>query len=299
MPAPDLPDSALERLKRDDSTPPFSAHFNVNELLVLAQHGYEPLGQVLGASVFHAGTQWTSGAWRDSDRRKAAETGFSYEMYQLTEAFYQPRDWAWQRMTEEAGLLGATVVIGATIERRELEVESERIFEFYARGTALRKTGAPKTAPPVICTLSGIELCQLNDAGYEPVGLVAGNCVWAHIANLVSSQLLTGMARMGVLKNNQELTDVTDAIYEAREIAMTRLEKEARDLRADGILGIELETEFLSAGQSASGPSTVPSGTNAGFLYTTATHILALGNAVQRRGTPVHQPIQSTVSLRP
>jgi uncharacterized protein YbjQ (UPF0145 family) len=40
---------------------------------------------------------------------------------------------------------------------------------------------------------------------------------------------------------NLELPDFTQALYDARELAMTRMQTEARALGAQGIVGVELQ----------------------------------------------------------
>ena len=46
---------------------------------------------------------------------------------------------------------------------------------------------------------------------------------------------------MGRWSKNQELDVLTQAMYQARELAMTRMEEEADALGADGIIGVRLE----------------------------------------------------------
>ena len=87
--------------------------------------------------------------------------------------------------------------------------------------------------------------------GYVPQGLVMGTCVY-HIAHRGLGQTL------GSAGQNVELPNFTQALYEARELAMTRMQDEANQLEASGIVGVRLEEkshqwgshtiEFLSLG---------------------------------------------------
>lgn len=294
----ELPAAARERLHLDtDGKPPFSAHFGVNELLLLARYGYEPLGQVLGASVFQTGAQWTGGGWRNSERQAAAEKGISFELSQATTAFYQARSLAMERMKEEAQLLGASMVIGARIERHQRGLQDEHspgVWEFYARGTAIRKVNdTRKSADPVLCSLNAAEVFQLEGAGYHPAGIVAGNCYWVHIPNQNSSWLMTTGAFSRSGRTNQEMGDITNAVYQTREIAMSRLEQEARELKADGVLGLAVETDFpkdVAVGQAVrQGSSMAPP---------IAIHFFALGTAVRGRGSTAPSEISTTVSVQ-
>jgi uncharacterized protein YbjQ (UPF0145 family) len=69
--------------------------------------------------------------------------------------------------------------------------------------------------------------------GKNPVGLVMGSCVYA----------VTFRGPVGTFNQalrNVELPLYTQALYDARELAMTRMQREAADLSADGIVGVEL-----------------------------------------------------------
>ena len=54
--------------------------------------------------------------------------------------------------------------------------------------------------------------------------------------------------QIGRWSKNQELDTLSQAMYHARELAMTRMEAEADQLGADGIVGVRLEIEFKEFG---------------------------------------------------
>ena len=47
--------------------------------------------------------------------------------------------------------------------------------------------------------------------------------------------------QVGAWNSNQEMDVLTQAMYHARELAMTRMEEEADQLGADGIVGVRLD----------------------------------------------------------
>jgi uncharacterized protein YbjQ (UPF0145 family) len=114
------------------------------------------------------------------------------------------------------------------------------MLEFAAIGTAVRETGAPPlgNAEPFVSSLSGQDHYSLRKIGYKPVGFAMGNCTWYQIANW-STQIATG-GGFGSWYN-QELTDFTQATYQSRELAMQRMEYEARTAGATGIVGVTVE----------------------------------------------------------
>src|SRR5256885_2585633 len=77
--------------------------------------------------------------------------------------------------------------------------------------------------------LSVAEFLLVREAGFDPLGLVVGSSIF-HI----------GFQQSG-WKTSQEMTVLSEAMYTARELAMTRMEEEADQLGADGIVGVRLD----------------------------------------------------------
>jgi uncharacterized protein YbjQ (UPF0145 family) len=80
--------------------------------------------------------------------------------------------------------------------------------------------------------LSVSEFLLVKQAGFRPLGLVLGASIY-HVG--VQADQWTF---------NQELDVVSQAMYEARELAMKRMQAEAARLGADGIVGVRLTVEF-------------------------------------------------------
>ena len=77
----------------------FTSDLSVNEFLLVKQAGFDPLGLVIGSSIYHIGYQQSS--WKQS-----------MEMAVLSQAMYAARDLAMTRMEEEADQLGADGIVG-------------------------------------------------------------------------------------------------------------------------------------------------------------------------------------------
>ncbi|MGI8422227.1 MAG: heavy metal-binding domain-containing protein, partial [Gaiellaceae bacterium] len=73
----------------------------------------------------------------------------------------------------------------------------------------------------------------LLQSGHRPVGLVMGSCVY-HVAH---QGMFASMRQMG---QNIEMPNFTQALYDARELAMERMQNEAEALQAEGIVGVQL-----------------------------------------------------------
>src|SRR4249919_810679 len=84
--------------------------------------------------------------------------------------------------------------------------------------------------------LSVNEFLLVREAGFRPLGLVLGSSIY-HVG-----------FQMGRWSRNQELEMLSQAMYHARELAMTRMEYEADQLGADGIVAVRLDIEFKEFG---------------------------------------------------
>lgn len=246
VPPTQLPEAAMRRLATlgDQRGALFTSDLSVNEFLLVKEAGFHPLGMVLGSSIYHVGVQ--IGRWSQNQ-----------ELTTLTQAMYHARELAMSRMVAEAHALGADGVVGVRLELQQREFGQD-ITEFIAVGTAVKAEGHRtqtqwRTADgrPFTSDLSGQDFWTLLQSGHAPLGLVLGTCVY-HIAH-------RGMgAAMKTAGQNTEIPQYTQALYEARELAMGRMQAEAARLGAEGIVGVDLgshnhswgghTTEFLAVG---------------------------------------------------
>lgn len=109
--------------------------------------------------------------------------------------------------------------------------------EFIAIGTAVRhRTGEHyrnKKGKPFQSDLSGQDFWMLIKTGFRPVGFVMGNCVYYVPPRLLHSHP----------NESTELSEYTHALYDARELAIERLQDEAEELGATGIVGVTIAEE--------------------------------------------------------
>ncbi len=217
---PDVGRARLEQNKRGL----FTSDLSVNEFLLVKDAGFDPLGLVVGSSIYHIGYQQSS--WRQSQ-----------EMEVLSQAMYHARELAMTRMEEEADSLGADGVVGVRLDIGRYEW-GEHMAEFIAIGTAIKhREGKLHRAPngrPFTSDLNGQDFWTLMRAGHRPVGMVMGSCVY-HVAH---RGFLQSMKQAG---QNVELVNFTQALYDARELAMARMQTEAEQVEAEGIVGVQLQ----------------------------------------------------------
>jgi uncharacterized protein YbjQ (UPF0145 family) len=111
------------------------------------------------------------------------------------------------------------------------------LVEFTSFGTAVRSTRFDLGDEPMISNLSGQEFSQLFRRGFWPAGLVAATSVTYVVA---SWQTQRAQGLLGATRN-QELSDYTQGLYEARRNAMRRLERQAHEAGAHGVVGVAYE----------------------------------------------------------
>jgi uncharacterized protein YbjQ (UPF0145 family) len=220
-----LPKDALRRLAElQGKGALFTSDLSVNEFLLVKEAGFHPRGLVVGSSIYHIGLtvkNWTS----------------SSEIQTLTQAMYAARELAMSRMEEEATVLGADGVVGVRLDVGFYEW-GRGTAEFLALGTAVSaEDGGNWKTPegkPFTSDLSGQDFWTLLQAGHAPLGLVMGTCVY-HVAHQGMFQA------MGNIGQNKEMPNFTQALYEARELAMERMQDEAKKVGAEGIVGVQIQ----------------------------------------------------------
>jgi uncharacterized protein YbjQ (UPF0145 family) len=223
----------------------FTSDLSVNEFLLVREAGFRPVGLVLGSSIYHVGLQ--IGRW-----------SANREMEKLSQAMYHARELAMTRMEAEADDLGADGIVGVRLEI-EFKEFGRDLAEFIAIGTAVKGEQPPPTGAtwrnnkgiPFTSDLSGQDFWTLIQSGYAPLGMVMGSCVY-HVAH---RSALNAIGSFGV---NTEVAAFTQALYDARELAMTRMQAEGESLDAEGIVGVQLKnlahawgghtTEFFAIG---------------------------------------------------
>jgi len=239
---PEAADSRLAQTAGANEAGVFTSDLSVSEYVLLGEAGFEPLGFVVGSSIYHVGLQ--VGRWSQNQ-----------ELQVLSQAMYNARELAMARMQAEADHLGADGVVGVQL-KMQMYAWGQHVLEFVATGTAVRHlagTGAHRTPTgrAFSSDLSAQDFFRLLAAGAVPVAFVLGTCVY-HIAHQSMMQTLRQTGQ------NQEMIQFTQGVYEARELALSRMQAEATQAQSSGIVGVsvavsnhvwgEHATEFLATG---------------------------------------------------
>jgi uncharacterized protein YbjQ (UPF0145 family) len=256
-----LPLAARERFAKltVDSGRSFTSDLSIAEFLLVREAGFRPVSQVMGSCFFQMGwqympgkrppgtyakegqatpaSQYASGFEYDDFGRKVysrAAFGQVFELATETNAWREGRRLALARLAEEAKLAAADAVVGVRI-RRGVYDWARGLIEFVALGTAVVSSEYDLGNEPVLSNLSGQEFAKLYASGYWPVGISGATAV---IYVMSGWQQKLGRGRFAP---NHEAEDYTQGIQHAREVALSRLTREARSLGGSGVVGLNLE----------------------------------------------------------
>lgn len=211
---------------------PSLSDLSVTEFLTLSRMGFLPHGLVVGASVYEADTRGSGGSidlfgalFGGGPLVRPAQTG---EVTALSEAVRAARTLAIERMRKQAAEYGADGVVGVRLQvEHHLWRGNHQVAKFIAIGTAVgfdhdhgpeELRGAPslrlQNGAPFTSDLSGQDFVALLRAGFRPVTVASGTCVYQ--LNLQEMMRYRGY--------NCEVAEYTRAFFDARETAMQRLQ---------------------------------------------------------------------------
>ncbi len=233
---------------------PALSDLSATEFVTLARVGFHPCGLVIGSAVFSAGTPYD---W-------VVSTG---EIQQLSYAMREARHLAIADLREQAHALHADGVVQVRMEvSHHLWRGGRQVVECTVLGTAVlfdrdHCPEAIKTAPalhrsdgsPFDSDLSAADFATLLAAGYRPVTVAMGNCVYG----------LDPRALRAFRGQDTEITPYTQAFFDARELAMDRLQHdlfkawpEGSPDAPEGIVGMTVR-EATYGEQGPAGPPIV------------------------------------------
>ena len=261
----DLPLAARDRL--DELRAPgtaWTSDLTVAELAAVNHAGFEPVGMVMGSSVYRLGSQWGygniygtagvggalfGGPMVSSGRPGAMRQypcphswgmgqdhrwGYNWEHTMFEDGVTAARDAALARITAEARDLEAHGVVGVRLIRRHLEGVGGAL-EFTVIGTAVRRRGSPALPRPFMSHLDGVAFGKLIHGGYVPVSLVIG---------IGAVEIDAGCGTEWLLRSwtNVRIDQVSDGMEMARLLGIQRLESELEAVDADGAVGVDVQS---------------------------------------------------------
>ena len=160
------------------------------------------------------------------------------EIREFSDIFNKTRHLALERIVAEAKKDGANSIVG--IETTILPLGVTGIQEMLMIGTASYNDALP-VGDIVTSDLTPQEMWNLNKIGYAPVKLLLGTSVY-------SLGLVGGVTSFLKSFVKGEISELSKLIYEARENALSILNKEADAIGADEIVGVKTYVYQLGSG---------------------------------------------------
>jgi uncharacterized protein YbjQ (UPF0145 family) len=212
-----------------------TSDLSVDGALLLHAAGWEPLDLVCGVAVVSVPVgvwNWGRGA-----------------ISLASDAHNGAVDQAARTLRAECAKVRGHGVVGVQVD---VEVRTHHI-EVALVGTAVRPADGndPRgrdaaEAMPFVSDLSARDFTLLLRAGWMPVGLAFGAC-------FVYSPRRTARAAMKQSTQNVELTNVTEAMYSARESAMEKMQESALAVGGEGVVEVKVTEGPMSFARHAVG----------------------------------------------
>ena len=229
-----IPLGAEERLKRiaTSSSPVFTSDLSAKEYAIAQASGLRPIAQIMGSSVVQHG--WQNYPW-------GSYGGGISEMPAFATPWNLSRERSFDRLRQEAQFAGADAVIGIELNAKAFLGEPGNV-EYAVFGTAVRETTLSSRTPGQrapgqrapgqlrMCALSGQDVDKLRRIGAETVGVVGHTSVVCVALSGRANQM------MSAWWGNQELTELSEGVYAARQLAMREVRRQASDAGANDIV---------------------------------------------------------------
>ncbi|WP_425613811.1 heavy metal-binding domain-containing protein [Anatilimnocola sp. NA78] len=219
--------SAVESTR--SNLPFFTSACTGQDLYCQLDAGYEPRHFVMGNIAYAMGVgRGIMGALRGMAGGEVKEYS---QMYNHT------RHLALQRLEQEAAACGANAVVDIHTKILSFGVGAR---EMLMVGTASVNHALHKYDRPVTSELTGEELWNLAQLGYQPLRLLLGTSVYSIGISQGIGAIFSGLSR-------GEVNAVTRLIYEARENCLGHIHREATDIKADAVIGTKLFIHEIGA----------------------------------------------------
>ncbi|HTT86147.1 MAG TPA: heavy metal-binding domain-containing protein [Acidimicrobiales bacterium] len=204
---------ALAHPGQPGGSPGATSDLSVDEALLLHSVGWEVADLVCGVSVYSVPV----GVWSWGQGEIGAASAAHRAAFQGAAA----------RLAAEGARAGGHGVVGVRVgvEVRPHSIHVELV------GTAARPAGPARPGRPFVSDLSGRDFALLLRAGWMPVGLAFG-------ASFVYAPRRSAATVLAQKAQNVELTNLTNAMYSARESAMARMQESALDMGGQGVVAV-------------------------------------------------------------
>ena len=217
-------------VKRAGDRPFFSSACSGQDLFCQVDSGYEPVHFVMGNVAYALGAG--GNIWA------AFSSMAGGEVEALSGMINRTRHLALERIEAEARKVGANCVVDI---QTSIQPFGAGVKEMVLVGTASRHPALGDPGRPFTSELTGEELWNLTQLGFQPLRLLMASSV-------VSMGIGGGIKAFFSSFSRGEVNSMTRLVYEARENCLAHVRKEATEIGADGVLDVKLFVHDMSGG---------------------------------------------------
>ncbi len=268
---------------------PFSSALSVPEFALLDAAQVTPLAPVMGCEIRWLTVTLPIPASRPARKAGSPFQGGRYDgdvtsVESLDAEVRQARHLAFDHLRQEATALGADAVVGVRHVRAPIAPAKAssalgrlaasaggapcvtRSVEYQLIGTAVRDP-ANRCTEPQVSTLTAADFCKLRLAGWQPAGVVGG------CSHQIGRNIWAGSVA-------REVEGATAIWTTARTQALTRVRAELTEIAADGVIGLDMQTDHQVLELSQRG-STVKGG------HAVLESVTVIATAIRRAAGPI------------
>jgi len=222
--------SLIHRAAGDSGKVAFSTSADAQELYCQVDAGFRPVQYVIGNVAYSIGVGGNIGGFLRSLARG--------EVQEYSQIFDQTRHLALERITREARQCRANAVLGINTTITPLMGAHEMLL----LGTASNHPALEQYAQsPVTSDMTNEEMWNMINIGYVPLRLVMGVSVY-------SLGVIGGVKSAFQSMVRGEVNTLTSLLYEAREKALDRVQRDADRCGADHVVGVKIHVYELGGG---------------------------------------------------
>ncbi|GAA4610529.1 heavy metal-binding domain-containing protein [Actinoallomurus liliacearum] len=288
MPSEPLPPAAQARLDQARQGGTWTSGLTVDEFAALRAVGFEPVGQVMGSTVYNLGRFYRAsvncgyvpalfggGTTTITSSGPAWLGGFGAYI----DTLYRARRTAMDRMAAECAALGGDGVVAVDLTIAPFQGAAQHL-EFQVLGTAVRARGPVRPRRVFLSHVGGQEFAKLIETGWVPVDLAIGASVGIRHDDWRTNRSARRFAAA------QEVGGWTELVAMTRRDARKRLHADAKRTGADGVVVSDIDLRVEER------PCTVSDHQHDHIVETTI-----LGTAIAEFRVP-HRPIRPLNIMR-
>ncbi|GAA0329710.1 heavy metal-binding domain-containing protein [Actinoallomurus spadix] len=255
MPNEALPPVAQARLGQARQGGTWTSGLSVEEFAALRSVGFEPVGQVMGSTVYNLGLFYRSSAncgyvpafFGGGATTTVTSSGPAWKggFGAYIDTLYRARRTAMDRMAAECAALGGDGVVAVDLTIAPFQGAAHHL-EFQAIGTAVRAAGPVRPGRVFLSHVGGQEFAKLIETGWVPVDLAIGASVGIRHDDWRTNRSARRFAPA------QEIDGWTELLAVTRHDARTRLHADARRTGADGVVVSDIDLRVEERPCSAS-----------------------------------------------